>query len=71
MDWENLLIRYSPKKNLILELSSSYLSSQLMSLTVPIELGRTGRTKSSELVGRHCLGAPAGESAAYRGLAHI
>lgn len=27
---------------------------------------RTGRTKSTELVGRHCLGAPAGESAARR-----
>lgn len=38
---------------------------------MPIELGRTGRTKSTELVGRHCLGAPAGESAAHGGLAHF
>lgn len=59
MDWDNLLVRYLPKKNLIPELPPSYLSSRLMSLSVPAELARTGRTKSSELVGRHCPGAPA------------
>ncbi|KAI1238150.1 hypothetical protein IHE44_0012866 [Lamprotornis superbus] len=45
-------------------------TDKLMSLSVPIELGRTERTKSSELVGRHCLGAPALKLISKCGVAH-